>query len=394
MDKEFKEAEANVKPFQWIMDSEPMKKQISIALKRFDEQKRRAKDRYKPILFMVTMGIEEGKRVRDVLNKDFNLGRDKVLLVTEDTAEEQVGWKPDGEPLTAREAATNLGKLGTPFEIVISVMMLREGWDVPPVSVILLLRKFCSQVYGQQVIGRGLRKIREGDERQILAVVDHPKLQHDWLWRKVGASGVRTVDTEDVLGDEDIPVTPKIQRLVRPENLIEIPAPEYETKIDFDAILKKVPKKEISKNWKQILDSVKYDRDKWIISKTKIESIRKLIVDKKRRMEILSGEDIDVKAEEQKREFSKEELEELLKEQIVEMASNLLLEYGFGGLKKGELYNVIIDHIKLKLFNGKTISEVKKEEIEMVLDNLEEIRKNFTQPIVEGILGGKKNANK
>lgn len=393
LDREFKEAEANVKPFQWIMDAEPMKKQISIALKRFDEQKRRSKERYKPILFMVTMGIEEGKRVRDVLNKDFNLGRDKVLLVTEDTAEEQVGWKPDGEPLTARQAATNLGKVGTPFEIVISVMMLREGWDVPPVSVILLLRKFCSQVYGQQVIGRGLRKIREGDERQILAVVDHPKLQHDWLWRKVGASGVRTVDTEDVLGDEDIPATPKIQKLTRPENLIEIPAPEYETKIDFDAILKKVPKKEISKNWKQILDSVKYDKDKWIISKTRIEQMRKLYVDKERRMEILSGEDIDVKEDEQKKELSKEELEELFKEQIVEMASNLLLEYGFGGLKKGELYNVIIDHIKLKLFNGKTLSEAKKEEIEIVLDNLEEIRKNFTQPIVEGILGGK-NGNK
>src|SRR3989338_5313706 len=202
LDKEFREAESNVKPFQWIMDSEPMKKQISIALRRFEEQKRRAKERYKPIFFIVTMGIEEGKRVRDVLNKDFNLGRDKVLLVTEDTADEHVGWKPSGEPLTAREAATNLGRLGSDFEVVISVMMLREGWDVPPVSVILLLRKFVSQVYGQQVIGRGLRKIKEGDERQILAVVDHPKLLHDWLWRKVGASGVRKVDTEDVLGGE------------------------------------------------------------------------------------------------------------------------------------------------------------------------------------------------
>jgi hypothetical protein len=121
--------------------------------------------------------------------------------------------------------------------------------------------------------------------------------------------------------------------------------------------------------------------------------MRKLYVDKERRMEILSGEDIDVKDEEEKKKLSKEELEELFKEQIVEMSSNLLLEYGFGGLKKGELYNVIIDHIKLKLFNGKTLSETNKEEIEMVLENLEEIRKNFTQPIVEGILGGKKNAN-
>ncbi|MCL4400693.1 DEAD/DEAH box helicase family protein, partial [Candidatus Parvarchaeota archaeon] len=74
LDKEFEEAETNVKPFQWIIDAEPLKKQISISLKRFEEQKRRAKDRYKPILFIVTMSIEEGKRVRDILNKDFDLG--------------------------------------------------------------------------------------------------------------------------------------------------------------------------------------------------------------------------------------------------------------------------------------------------------------------------------
>ena len=315
------------------------------------------------------------------------------MLVSQDTADEIVTNSANGEPVTARSAATNLGKIGTPFEVVISVMMLREGWDVPPVSVILLLRKFCSPVYGQQVIGRGLRKIKEGDSRQILAVVDHPKLLHDWLWRKVGASGVRTVDTEDVLGDEDIPSTPKIQKLERPENLIEIPAPEYETKIDFEAIQKKIPKREISNNWKQILDSVEYDKDKWTISRTKIEQMRKLYVDKERRMEILSGEDIDVKEGEDIKKLSRAELEELFKKQIVEMASNLLLEYGYGGLRKGELYNVIIDHIKLKLLNEKNLSEVKDTEIEMVLDNLEEVRKNFTQPIIDGILGGK-NGNK
>ena len=393
LDKEFRDAEANIKPFKWIMDSEPMKKQIAIALRRFDEQKRRAKDRYKPILFIVTMGIAEGERVRNMLNKDFNLGNTKVLLVTEDTADElvPVGAKADGTPLTAREAATNLGKLGTPYEIVISVMMLREGWDVPPVSVVLLLRKFCSKVYGQQVIGRGLRKIREGDERQILAVIDHPKLQHDWLWRLVGASGIRQVDTEDILQDEDIPITPKIQRLERPENRIEIPSPEYEVKTDFEAILKKVPKKEVRKNWKQLLELVKYDMEKWTISKTRIEQMRKLYVDKDRRMEILSGEDIDVIEGEMKKEYTKEELEGYFKEQLVEMASNLLFEFGYGGLRKGELYNVILDHVKSKLFNNKNLSEVKKEEIEMVLDNLEEVRKVFSQPgIIDGILGGDK----
>ena len=398
LDKEFREAESNVKPFQWIIDEEPMKKQIAISLQRFDEQKRRAKERYKPILFIVTMSIEEGKRVKDIFLKaketgGFGFTNDKVLLVTEDTADNIVTYDSMGNPVTARDAATNLGKVDSPFEVIISVMMLREGWDVPEVSVILLLRKFCSEVYGQQVIGRGLRKIiRIFEEREILAVVDHPKLQHDWLWRKVGASGIRRVETDEVLGDEDIPKTPKIQRLVRPENLIEIPSPEYETKIDFDAIMKKVPKDVIEKNWKQILDSVKYDKEEWIISKTRIEQIRKLYVDRKRKMEIETTEDFEIKSSGEQKEFSKDELIELLKEEVVEMASNLLFEAGFGGLKKGILYNTMMDHIKVKLLNNKNLSDASKEEIEVALANLEDVRKNFSKPIITGILGGRKNA--
>ncbi|GAI33281.1 unnamed protein product, partial [marine sediment metagenome] len=169
------------------------------------------------------------------------------------------------------------------------------------------------------------------------------KLQHDWLWRKVGASGVRRVETDEVLGDEDIPKTPKIQRLVRPEKLIGIPSPEYETKIDFDAIVKKIPKDDIEKNWKKILDSIKYDKEKWVISKTRLEQIRKLYVGKIRRMEIETVEDIELKETEEKIKLSKDELIDLLKEEVVEMASNLLFEAGFGGLKKGILYNTIME---------------------------------------------------
>src|SRR6266571_4829652 len=108
--------------------------------------------------------------------------------------------------------------------------MLREGWDVPEVSTILLLRKFSSPVYGQQVIGRGLRRIiRDEPEPEILAVVDHPKLQHDWLWRIVAVSKIRQgVSPDDRFGiEEDLPTRIKIQKLVKPENFIVIPEPEY-----------------------------------------------------------------------------------------------------------------------------------------------------------------------
>ena len=46
-----------------------MKKQIAIALQRHEEQKARAKNRYKPILFIVTMSIAEGERAKKMLEE-------------------------------------------------------------------------------------------------------------------------------------------------------------------------------------------------------------------------------------------------------------------------------------------------------------------------------------
>jgi type III restriction enzyme len=67
------------------------------------------------------------------------------LLVTKKSDEEK------------REAARRLGKPSSPYEAVVSVLMLREGWDVPAVSVTLLLRKFSSRVYGVRAASRRAR---------------------------------------------------------------------------------------------------------------------------------------------------------------------------------------------------------------------------------------------
>lgn len=271
------------------------------------------------------------------------------MLVTEDTADKEVGKKDDGTTLTAREAVQNIGKLEYAYEAVVSVLMLREGWDVPEVSVILLLRKLCSPVYGQQIIGRGLRRIiRDGKNGgEILSVVDHPKLDHNWLWVKVSVSRIKTVEQDEVLGDEDIPEVKEIQKLIRPENIITIPDPIYETKIDFEALTKKIPKDEIEKNWREILDKQEYSTEKWTISKSKIEQITKLYVNKKRAMEVIPGESIEMNNLEKKQDkLSDDELREFFKEKIVEIASELLFDAGFGGLKKGIVYNEILSHIK------------------------------------------------
>ena len=370
LDAEFREAEKGLAPFHWILDEEPMRKQIAIALQRHEEQKERAKNRYKPILFVVTMSIAEGERVQKMLVERFKI---KTLLVTQESDDEQ------------REDALLIGNMDNKYEAVVSVLMLREGWDVPQVATILLLRKFSSPVYGQQVIGRGLRKIiRNPLEREILAVVDHPRLEHDWLWRLVAVSKVnQNVSDKDIFGDEELPNKPIIQTLVRPEKLIKIPDPEYEVEIDFKKIQDDIPDDTIEEDWKSILDSKSYDRDVWTIAKTRVDSVEmKSLKDK--RVELLDGPDEFDFATIGK--YPRDVLETKFKQEVLSVCAGLLRETGYGGKLRGKLYSVMLEHIRTKIFSGKTLCDVDDDDIEFAMLSMLEIQQNFRKSIVAGIV--------
>jgi type III restriction enzyme len=59
----------------------------------------------------------------------------------------------------ARLAARDIDQPGSQIKAIVSVMLLREGWDVRNVSVVLGLRPFTAkaEILPEQVIGRGLR---------------------------------------------------------------------------------------------------------------------------------------------------------------------------------------------------------------------------------------------
>ena len=373
LSEEFRQAEEGLKPFQWILDEEPMRKQMAIALQRREEQRKRAKGRYKPILFVVTMSIREAERAQKMLEETFKV---KALLVTEESDDQD------------REEARTIGTKESQYDAVVSVLMLREGWDVPEVSTILLLRKFSSQVYGQQVIGRGLRRIvREDNEPEILAVVDHPKLEHDWLWRLVAVSKIRQgVLPDDMFGDEDLPARPKIQKLVRPDKFIVIPDPLYETKVDLDKIAREIPEDAVDLKWRQTLAAITYDRNVWTITKTKVQQVRgKRLTDK--RLELVEGPKVEA-GREGPGTMTRQQLEDQLKEEVKDVATGLLIEAGFGGMKKGQLYGAIMDHIRDKVFGGMVLSEAADDDLDFAMTIMENIRKNFTRPVIAGILAG------
>ena len=200
---------------QWVTDTEPMSQQVQIALNRLDEAKSAAEGRYQPVLFVVAVCKADARQAKQVLEAPpFGL---RTLIVTEDEDEE------------ARTAAAAIGRSGK-YDAVVSVAMLREGWDVPEVAVILLLRKFGSKVYGPQVVGRGLRRVRrEGispEEPQICAIVDHPKLEHGWLWDMLQARMRENVDIDQEFNEqEERGEPPPVQGVVNPDLVITIPEP-------------------------------------------------------------------------------------------------------------------------------------------------------------------------
>ena len=58
------------------------------------------------------------------------------------------------------------GKLGEQIRCVVSVSMLTEGWDCSTVTHILGLRAFGTQLLCEQVVGRGLRRINYGVNKE------------------------------------------------------------------------------------------------------------------------------------------------------------------------------------------------------------------------------------
>lgn len=73
-----------------------------------------------------------------------------------------------------------------PYNVVVSVMMLKEGWDVRNVKVIVPLRTCDSRTLTEQTLGRGLRKmhaplVREDGSVQTrpedLYVIEHPSFR-------------------------------------------------------------------------------------------------------------------------------------------------------------------------------------------------------------------------
>jgi type III restriction enzyme len=99
-----------------------------------------------PVMFVVAQTIDEANEIRDMLaGPDMLAADDKVLIVTSE------------EPDSTLAQLDRLEDPSSPVRAVVSVSMLKEGWDVKNIYVIAAVRAMESQLLTEQILGRGLR---------------------------------------------------------------------------------------------------------------------------------------------------------------------------------------------------------------------------------------------
>jgi len=153
--------------------------------------------------------------------RDEGLAEDEVMAI-DSGRKAELGEK---DWAVVRERLFDVDRHAAP-RVIVSVLMLREGFDVNNICVIVPLRSSQAQILLEQTIGRGLRLMwrdaeyadskRENRERiadgkepnsliDILSIVEHPAFQsfYDELMRE-GLVGVTSEDSDDTSSVGDL----------------------------------------------------------------------------------------------------------------------------------------------------------------------------------------------
>ena len=122
----------------------------------------------KAILFVMTDDTRNCDDVAEYLETAYPELKDAVLVIhTKNNGEisEASSGKKKEELEKLRKQANNIDSWDSPYKAIVSVLMLKEGWDVKNVTTIVGLRPYAakSNILPEQTLGRGLRKMYPGN---------------------------------------------------------------------------------------------------------------------------------------------------------------------------------------------------------------------------------------
>lgn len=117
----------------------------------------------KPVLFVMMNETADADDVADFLRTKYpdDFAGDRLLVIHTNRS----GDVAKAGEEEARRAAREVDRDDNPVNAIVSVLMLREGWDVQNVTVIVGLRPYSSKanILPEQTLGRGLRLMFRGE---------------------------------------------------------------------------------------------------------------------------------------------------------------------------------------------------------------------------------------
>ncbi len=196
---------------------------ISAALARwkehFDAYKGVGK---KPVLFIMAEKNAFADKIKEAISRrgaNYGIDEKEIMVIhTDNTGEVR---KSDLEEL--REEARNVDDPENKIKVIVSVLMLREGWDVQNVTIVLGLRAFDSPILPEQTIGRGLRLMRDisPDRTQTLEVIGNDNFEKIVKQLELEGVGINTTKIPPPLPQT---IAPEKRRLIFD---IVIPATDF-----------------------------------------------------------------------------------------------------------------------------------------------------------------------
>ena len=165
----------------------------------------------KSILFVMTDDTRNCDDVAEYLEGRYPDLKDAVLVIhTKNNGEisEAASGKAKEELEKLRQHANDIDDASSPYKAIVSVMMLKEGWDVKNVTTIVGLRPYSakSNILPEQTLGRGLRKMYPGGLEEWVSVVGTDAFM-DFV-ESIQAEGVELERAE--MGEGTKPKTPLV----------------------------------------------------------------------------------------------------------------------------------------------------------------------------------------
>ena len=130
----------------------------------------------KAILFVMTDDTRNCDEVAEHLESRYPELKDAVLVIhTQRNGEisQATSGKKKEELVELRKQANEIDSMGSTYKAIVSVLMLKEGWDVRNVTTIVGLRAYSAQsnILPEQTLGRGLRRMYGEEVKESVSVI-------------------------------------------------------------------------------------------------------------------------------------------------------------------------------------------------------------------------------